>query len=66
MPIEEYIASNGNKCPFCKEGLVFADDTISQDNGKVAHQSVHCESCKTSWNDVWHLVGIDNIVSFPC
>jgi len=57
---QEYVNSSGNICPFCKKCTVSADGGVEVDGG-VAYQGITCDSCGASWNDIYRLIGINEI-----
>lgn len=58
---EKYIKSGGYECPHCGERDVMTDGPVDPDH-MTAHQQVKCVACGALWDDVWELVGCDNIV----
>jgi alkyl hydroperoxide reductase subunit AhpF len=57
---KEYVNNGGFLCPICKKGPIFADGSVEVDGG-VACQGITCESCGASWNDIYRLIGIDDV-----
>ena len=58
MTNEEYVASNGDKCPFCnKNNLCVGDYTAVIDT--TIYWSVKCEDCGKQWEDVFKLAGFE-------
>lgn len=59
MTPEDYVVNQGNFCPHCDsndlEGGKFDVDT------NRAWQAITCLSCEATWNDVYHLVGYDDL-----
>jgi predicted Zn finger-like uncharacterized protein len=56
----EYIESSGTQCPVCKSESIVGRDQVEVNSG-AAWQSVKCMDCGATWQDVYSLVGIDNL-----
>jgi len=52
----EYLAKEGNVCPFCRCSEVESNGTVEVD-GSIAWQKVTCTECDESWQDNYNLVG---------
>lgn len=55
----KYVASSGCKCPSCFSGNLSAD--TPQIDGPSVWVGVSCNDCGASWNDVYKLVGYEEL-----
>jgi len=60
MTDEGYVASGGNKCPFCGSDDIESTEQAQVDSGG-ASQQVQCNACNASWHDIYKLVGFEKI-----
>lgn len=58
--IQEYIDNEGTKCPLCG-GESFVGGFVEVD-GSEASQTVRCLACDGSWDVVFQLSGVRNVV----
>jgi hypothetical protein len=58
--ITEYLKHGGNGCPYCKSRNITADQ-IEIPDGTTTFQTVYCEACGKSWNDIYELTGIEEV-----
>jgi len=56
---EAYVAASGCKCPAC--GSLAIEGGFVEVAGRSAHQSVHCQSCDSTWSDVYALKGYSDL-----
>lgn len=56
-----YLAHNGTKCPICKSTKLELIKPIGA-SGIWGHSKIRCHNCDAEWNDVWQLIGIDNLI----
>jgi len=56
----EYIKAAGSFCINCGSGNISAGKIESE--GREAWQEVQCYDCGSEWNDVFRLIGVDDIV----
>jgi hypothetical protein len=57
MSNTEYVANNGDACPVCESVDVTVLIPLNPDDG-----SVECESCGATWNNVYELIGYDDLI----
>ena len=58
---KQFVHHLGLRCPACGvNDTATATNLVETDSGS-AWQDVHCESCKATWQDVYKLVGYDNL-----
>ncbi|MGA3118093.1 MAG: hypothetical protein ABSF90_27135 [Syntrophobacteraceae bacterium] len=57
---KEYIEAAGSFCINCGSGNISAGKIESE--GREAWQSVQCYDCGSEWNDIFRLIGADDIV----
>jgi C4-type Zn-finger protein len=50
-----------SKCPVCASSDIEAKEMEIPD-GASTYQPCECHNCGATWNDVWALVGYDNLV----
>jgi transcription elongation factor Elf1 len=55
--VAAYVASGGTKCPFCGSENI-SGESVQTDAG-YAWQSVTCDACDTSWDDIYTLTGVE-------
>ena len=58
--IEDYLKSGGNKCLYCKSGEIATTQKVQTDS-QSAWQEVYCNDCNKYWNDVYKLVGVEEV-----
>src|SRR5208283_5642871 len=56
----EYIKAGGSFCINCGGGNISAGRVESE--GREAWQPVQCYDCDSKWNDIFRLIGVDDIV----
>lgn len=56
---EDYVARCGNVCPVCGSHEVTGDNI--EVDGSQAWQEVSCDQCGATWQDVYQLIGYDNL-----
>jgi hypothetical protein len=56
---KEYIKAGGSFCIHCGSGNISAGKVESE--GREAWQSVVCYDCGCEWNDIFRLIGVDDI-----
>ena len=61
MSKEVYVKNQGLQCPNCGSPHINTEDHIQADSG-CAWQQVYCEDCDAKWQDVYTLVGYDNLI----
>lgn len=54
---KEHAERQGCSCPACGSENVSANEW----DGEGACQEVECEDCGATWNDVYKMVGFDNL-----
>ena len=61
MSRKEYVAKEGYCCPYCRceDRVVTNTEPICE--GNVVTQLVSCEVCRHYWNEVFKLVGYENL-----
>ena len=57
---KEYIKAGGSFCINCGSGNMSAGRVESE--GREAWQPVQCYDCGSEWNDIFRLIGVDDIV----
>lgn len=57
MTNEEYLASEGARCPWCRSGDL-EGDSIEMD-GDVAWEQIRCNDCGGVYLDIYRLVGFE-------
>jgi hypothetical protein len=57
---KEYIKAGGSFCISCGSGNISAGKVESE--GREAWQHVVCYDCGAEWNDIFRLIGVDEIV----
>lgn len=55
-----YIRAGGSFCINCGSGNISAGRIESE--GREAWQPVQCYDCGSEWNDIFRLIGVDDIV----
>ena len=55
--VNEYVRHGGALCPFCGTANIEGGEVESEHDG--AWQSVKCNQCGATWNDVHRLVAVD-------
>ena len=58
MTDDEYVQTQGLRCPYCREHEVEGVGGVEVDAG-YATQEVHCTSCNRYWTDRYHLMGYE-------
>jgi transposase-like protein len=58
MTDDEYVQTQGLRCPYCREHDVEGVGGVEIDAGG-AIQEVRCTSCERNWIDRYHLMGYD-------
>lgn len=58
MTDDEYVQTQGLRCPYCRERDVEGVGGVEIDAG-YATQEVRCNSCERHWIDRYHLMGYD-------
>jgi formate dehydrogenase maturation protein FdhE len=58
MTDEQYL-NNSNICPWCKSNDIVAGQI--EGDYEQAWQQVHCRLCRKTWNDVYNLVGYEEV-----
>ena len=56
---EEYVASGGLVCPWCKSGEIVGEDVSIEAGG--AGQECGCNACGKRWWDVYKLTGYEEM-----
>ena len=56
---KEYLEAAGSFCINCWSGNISAGKIESE--GREAWQSVQCYDCGSEWNDIFRLIGVDDI-----
>lgn len=56
---KEYIKSGGGFCMNCRSGNISAG-RFEVDGGEV-WQTMECYDCRAHWNDIYRLIGVDNV-----
>jgi len=56
---KEYIRAGGSFCINCGSGTISAGRVESE--GREAWQSVVCYNCGSEWNDIFRLIGVDEV-----
>jgi hypothetical protein len=54
---EQYLASHGLRCPWCRSEMI-EGDSVEVDSGH-ASQEVHCVDCGREWRDIYKLVDVE-------
>jgi hypothetical protein len=57
---KEYIQAGGSFCINCGGGNISAGRVESE--GREAWQPVQCYDCDSKWNDIFRLIGVDDII----
>lgn len=57
---EQYAKDKGIKCPVCGSDDLDVDGDMETD-GADAHRPAKCECCGATWNDLYLLVGYDDL-----
>jgi hypothetical protein len=58
MTNEEYVTSNGNKCPFCGKDDLRGGNYDMTDNDTI-YYAVMCNDCGAQWDDIFKLTGFE-------
>ena len=56
---KEYVTAGGSFCINCGGGNISAGRVESE--GREAWQPVQCYDCGSKWNDIFRLIGVDDI-----
>jgi hypothetical protein len=66
-PQEEFVAKQGNHCPFCDSRNIMAHPVTSEnfDSGR-AWLSVECHDCGKLWHEQYKLVGFEDEEEVEC
>ena len=56
----EYLKHGGLLCPSCRSGNISAGETFEADTVE-GWRNVHCNDCKTMWQDLYKLYGYEII-----
>ena len=56
----EFVSHAGTRCPACVSEDIRTTDNVQIDDGS-AWQDVECIDCHAEWQDVYSLVGYDNL-----
>ena len=56
---KEYVEAGGSFCINCGGGNISAGRVESE--GREAWQPVQCYDCDSKWNDIFRLIGVDDI-----
>jgi len=56
---KEYVGAGGSFCINCGGGNISAGRVESE--GREAWQPVQCYDCGSKWNDIFRLIGVDDI-----
>lgn len=59
MTNEEYVKAGGCRCPFCGGTSLYGGFTEVDEGG--AWQPVFCEDCGKEWNDIYKLLGYEEV-----
>ena len=58
MTDEEYIASEGQLCPFCDSNNIYIlENTIVSESDNRIVQQVECPDCNNVWEEKYDLTG---------
>jgi hypothetical protein len=57
---KEYVKAGGSFCINCGSGNISAGKIQSE--SREAWQVVQCYDCGSTWNDIFRLIGVDDIV----
>lgn len=57
--VQEYLSKSGSSCPYC--GSLDMDGEKLDADGDSIVQLVTCKKCGKTWNDVYHLVGVEEV-----
>ena len=49
-----------SQCPFCQSDSIEAQQMEIPDGGET-YQVVECHDCKKKWQDIYHLIGFEEI-----
>jgi hypothetical protein len=60
MTNETYCEQGAENCPMCGSTAISATDEVQTDS-HGAWQRIRCIACGSTWNDVYRLVGYDNV-----
>jgi len=58
---EAYTFKYGLICPNCESDRVETLDSVTIDPPRYATQSILCGSCDATWDDIYNLVGYENL-----
>jgi len=56
----EFISHVGLSCPACEKYELEATESVQVDDG-IAWQGMECTACNATWQDLYNLVGYDNL-----
>lgn len=56
--VMKYVLEEGKKCPVCKSCELEAKTKVEK-SGNGFRQEVHCNSCESSWFDLYYRVGVE-------
>lgn len=56
MSQEQYVKTEGSRCPFCESINIVADGNVEVDSGGGS-QRVSCDDCDKVWYDCYTLTG---------
>ena len=57
---KEYLEAAGSFCINCGSGNISAGNIEAE--GREAWQEVQCYDCGSEWNDIFRLIGVDDII----
>lgn len=60
MTDDEYVQTQGLRCPYCRKNEVEGVSGVEIDAG-VATQEIRCNGCERYWIDRYHLMGYDPV-----
>ncbi len=58
---ENYVASKGQRCPFCGSNLINHQGKPLQADGGEVWADIFCFGCSASWQDHYQLVGFTDL-----
>jgi len=60
MSNKEFISHVGLRCPACEKYELESTESVQVDDG-YCWQGMECSDCNATWQDIYHLVGYDNL-----
>ena len=57
---EEFISKVGLVCPACSKSDISSMDSVQIDDG-FCWQEIECHTCEATWQEIYNLVGFDNL-----